>query len=56
MKSLLPVLVLLWVALVSAISTTGDRLLVILDSADDKASYSKFLGDLEGLFFPHVAV
>ncbi|KAK4216598.1 Dolichyl-diphosphooligosaccharide--protein glycosyltransferase subunit wbp1 [Rhypophila decipiens] len=47
MRSLLSFLVLAFVSVVAAISTTGDRLLVILDDVADKANYSKFLGDLE---------
>lgn len=34
-------------AVASAVSTSGNRLLAILDDVDDKANYSKFLGDLE---------
>lgn len=40
---------LLAVSLVQAISSTGSRLLVILDELEAKADYSKFLGDLEGM-------
>lgn len=50
MRSLLSYLVLAFVSVVAAISTTGDRLLVILDDVADKANYSKFLGDLESQF------
>ena len=52
MRSLLSFLALLWVTAVSAISTTGDRLLVVLDDVADKATYSKFLGDLESACKP----
>jgi len=58
MKSLLSYLVLAFVSVVAAISTTGDRLLVVLDDVADKAIYSKFLGDLESqlqLDFPPLA-
>ncbi|KAK3372396.1 oligosaccharyl transferase-like protein [Podospora didyma] len=51
MRSLLLFFALLWVTAVSAISTTGDRLLVVLDDVADKATYSKFLGDLESRGF-----
>ncbi|KAK3330482.1 oligosaccharyl transferase-like protein [Apodospora peruviana] len=51
MRSLLSVLLVVFVAVVSAISTTGDRLLVILEDVADKASYSTFLGDLESRGF-----
>ena len=47
MKSLLSFSFLLLATLVSAISSTGDRLLAVLDDVADKADYSKFLGDLE---------
>lgn len=48
MKSFLSFSFLLLATLVSAISSTGDRLLAVLDDVADKASYSKFLGDLKG--------
>ncbi len=48
MRSLLSLLVLVFVAVVHAISPQGDRLLVIVEDVADKAGYSKFLGDLEG--------
>ncbi|KAI1486621.1 dolichyl-diphosphooligosaccharide-protein glycosyltransferase 48kD subunit [Biscogniauxia mediterranea] len=51
MRSLLSVLVLLFVALVQAVSSSGDRLLVILEDQAEKAGYSKFLGDLEARGF-----
>lgn len=38
--------VLLFAALVSALSAAGDRLLVVHDDAADKETYSKFLGDI----------
>ncbi|KAK1768677.1 oligosaccharyl transferase glycoprotein complex beta subunit [Phialemonium atrogriseum] len=51
MKSLLCFFALLLASLVSAISSTGDRLLAIFDDIEEKASYSKFLGDLESRGF-----
>ncbi|KAK3310820.1 Dolichyl-diphosphooligosaccharide--protein glycosyltransferase subunit WBP1 [Chaetomium strumarium] len=51
MRSLLSVLVFVLAAVVSAISTSGNRLLVILDDVAEKESYSKFLGDLESRGF-----
>ncbi|KAI1141105.1 Dolichyl-diphosphooligosaccharide-protein glycosyltransferase 48kDa subunit [Hypoxylon sp. FL0543] len=51
MKSLISLFVLLWAALVHAISSSGDRLLVVLDDVAEKEGYSKFLGDLEGRGF-----
>ncbi|XXH02757.1 hypothetical protein Hte_009142 [Hypoxylon texense] len=49
MKSLISFVVLLFAALVHAISSSGDRLLVVLEDVAEKDGYSKFLGDLEGL-------
>ena len=49
LSKLLPSL--LWLcatSLVTAESLTGPRLLVVLEDADLKASYSQFFGDLEG--------
>ncbi|KAI0379059.1 Dolichyl-diphosphooligosaccharide-protein glycosyltransferase 48kDa subunit [Hypomontagnella monticulosa] len=51
MKSLISLFVLLCAALVHAISSSGDRLLVVLEDVAEKATYSKFLGDLEGRGF-----
>ncbi|KAK0655902.1 Dolichyl-diphosphooligosaccharide--protein glycosyltransferase subunit WBP1 [Cercophora newfieldiana] len=51
MRSLVSFVVLLFVAVVSAISTTGNRLLVVLEDVAEKEGYSKFLGDLEGRGF-----
>ncbi|KAI0845875.1 Dolichyl-diphosphooligosaccharide-protein glycosyltransferase 48kDa subunit [Daldinia vernicosa] len=51
MKSLISFVVLFFVALVHAISSSGDRLLVLLEDVAEKEGYSKFLGDLEGRGF-----
>ncbi|KAI1099263.1 Dolichyl-diphosphooligosaccharide-protein glycosyltransferase 48kDa subunit [Jackrogersella minutella] len=51
MKFLISFVVLFWAALVHAISSSGDRLLVVLEDAAEKETYSKFLGDLEGRGF-----
>lgn len=51
MRSLLSFGVLLWVAVVSALSTTGNRLLAVFDDIADKTSYSKFLEDVQGRGF-----
>lgn len=48
MRSLFSLFVFLFAAVVSAIGTSGNRLLVILDDVADKSAYSKFLADLEG--------
>lgn len=49
--SCLTLLLLAALSAVQAVSTTGSRLLAILDDPAEKASYSKFLGDLEGRGF-----
>ena len=49
MKSLFTLLVLLLAAVVRAVSSTGSRLLVILDDVTDKADYSTFFGDLSSM-------
>lgn len=49
MKSLISFVVLLFAALIHAISSSGDRLLVVLEDVAEKDGYSKFLGDLEGM-------
>ena len=49
MRSLLSFVVLLFAAVVAAVSTTGSRLLVIAEDVDgDKLAYSAFLADLRG--------
>jgi oligosaccharyltransferase complex subunit beta len=47
MRFLLSLFVLCFVAIAQAVSSTGSRLLVILDDVAEKAGYTKFLGDLE---------
>lgn len=42
-------MLLLLAAVAQAVSSTGERLLVVLDDAAEKTGYSKFLGDLEGM-------
>ena len=48
MRSLSSFLVCLFAAAVSALSTSGNRLLVILEDVAEKENYSKFLEDLAG--------
>ena len=48
MRSLISAFVLLFAAVVSAVSTSGNRLLVVADDVADKDAYSKFFGDLKG--------
>lgn len=52
MKSFLSFLGLMLLAAVAqAVSSTGNRLLAVLDDVEEKSAYSKFLGDLEGRGF-----
>ncbi|KAF4122913.1 oligosaccharyltransferase complex subunit beta [Geosmithia morbida] len=51
MRYFLSAVVLLFAAIVSAVSTTGSRLLVVADDAADKDAYSNFFGDLEARGF-----
>lgn len=47
------ILLLAWLGTVQAVSTTGSRLLVVLEELADKGKYSKFTSDLAGaLPFP----
>ena len=48
MRWLLSCLVLALVGAVQALSTSGNRLLVVVEEAAEKAKYSKFWADLEG--------
>lgn len=48
MRSLLSFVVLLFAAVVAAVSTTGNRLLVVLEDVGEKVAYGTFLGDLKG--------
>lgn len=52
MRSLFSFLAFVSAAVVSALSTSGNRLLVVLEDVAEKENYSKFLGDLEGLWCP----
>jgi oligosaccharyltransferase complex subunit beta len=61
MRSLLSLVLFLFAALVSAVSTAGNRMLVVLDSPKDKEAYTTFFRDLSGiypsqlrLFFAHL--
>lgn len=49
MRNLLPFLLLSLLGLVQAISIAGDRLLVVLEDESQKASFSQFWADLEGM-------
>ncbi|KAK6087758.1 dolichyl-diphosphooligosaccharide-protein glycosyltransferase 48kD subunit [Seiridium cupressi] len=51
MRSFISFLLLLLAAVAQAISSSGERLLVVLDDVAEKASYSKFFGDLEARGF-----
>lgn len=48
MRSLFTAAVALFATVVSAVSTSGNRLLVLLDNVEDKTAYTSFLGDLSG--------
>jgi oligosaccharyltransferase complex subunit beta len=48
MRSLFVGLVLAFATAVSAVSTTGNRLLVVLDDVAEKTAYTSFFGDLSG--------
>jgi oligosaccharyltransferase complex subunit beta len=48
MRSFLSVLLLCLVSIVAAISSSGSRLLVVLEDAAEKTKYSKFWKQLEG--------
>jgi oligosaccharyltransferase complex subunit beta len=55
MKTLFSFLVLLFAAIVHALSTAGDRLLIVLDDVAEKEGYSQFFGDLESRLFVYSA-
>jgi oligosaccharyltransferase complex subunit beta len=48
MRVLLSLLILGLLGIASALSTSGNRLLVVLEELVEKDKYSKFFGDLEG--------
>lgn len=48
MRCLLSFLLLALVGLVQALSSSGNRLLVVLEELAEREKYSKFFGDLEG--------
>ena len=48
MRWLFSFLLLGLLSVVQAGSSSGNRLLVVLDELADKAKYSKYIGDLEG--------
>lgn len=52
MRSLLSLVLFLFAALVSAVSTAGNRMLVVTDSPADKEAYTTFFRDLSGIH-PH---
>jgi hypothetical protein len=53
MRQILSIVILVFVALilVESKSTTGPRVLVLLDNEDDKNLYTKFFGSLEGEYY-----
>ncbi len=48
MRVLLSFLILGLLGIASALSTSGNRLLVVLEELAEKDKYSKFFGDLKG--------
>lgn len=48
MRWLLSFLLLGLLAVVQAVSSSGNKLLVVLEELADKSKYSKYFGDLEG--------
>lgn len=55
MKTFLSFVLLLLAAVVQAISSTGSRLLVVLNDPADKDKYSTFFGDLTGMILETTA-
>jgi len=52
MRSLvLPLLALFWLGLVQALSSSGSRLLVIIDDVTERTKYSQFWDDLRGMLY-----
>lgn len=52
MQSLLSLVLLFLAAVAHAASSSGNRLLVVLEDVADKAGYSQFFGDLECTYRP----
>jgi len=50
MRWLLSLLVAALPGLTQALSSSGSRLLVVVEEASERAKYSTFWGDLEGMF------
>jgi hypothetical protein len=50
MRRLLSFLLLGLLSLTQALSSSGNRLLVVIEEAAEKDKYSQFWGDLEGMF------
>ena len=48
MRWIFSVLLLGIAAVVQAVSSSGNKLMVVLEELADKAKYSKYFGDLEG--------
>lgn len=49
MRSFLSLAAVLLAGVANAVSSSGDRLLVILEDVANKVEYSKFFADLEGM-------
>lgn len=48
MRSLIKLALLLFAVAAAAMSTAGNRLLVVLDNVADQDAYAQFFGDLKG--------
>ena len=48
MRAVVSLLLAVLLSVASALSSAGSRLLVVLEDAGEKASYSQFFSDLEG--------
>ena len=48
MRWVFPILIVGLLSLALALSSTGNRLLVVIEEAAEKDKYSQFWGDLEG--------
>ncbi len=53
MRWLLSLLLLELLSAVYAVSSGGNKLLIVLEELADKAKYSKYLGDLESAYQSH---
>lgn len=50
MRSFFSFLLLALCGIAAAVSSSGNRLLIVLEDLADKTKYSKYFGDLEGMW------